>query len=82
MRILILVVIALLVAGCGPSEPPADPRQNPIARDYQYYVDNPAEADRQLAICDEIPSQARPLVLEGNCSYARSAAAMRGFGDQ
>jgi len=70
----ILILVSLVT--CSDNEE-SDPRQNPIPRDFDYYEANPAQADAQRAICAEIPSQARSVVLEGNCVAADGAWRLR-----
>ncbi len=68
--------IALLIAGCGTSVPPADMP----ARSWQHYVAHPAEIEPMQKICREwsgsgAPAGAEPAVVATNCraaAFARS----------
>ncbi len=89
IRIAFLVVFFLL-SGCGSPEPMNDENlhvetpDNSIvleAHDLEYYLDNPEQADAQIKICEETPSQKRSEVLFGNCSYAEKSLMYRGYND-
>jgi len=68
--------IALLIAGCGTSAPPADLP----ARSWQYFVAHPAQIEPMQKICREwagsgAPGSAEPAVVATNCraaAFARS----------
>lgn len=78
LRILSFCCAALLLSACnGGDQLAADPRQSPEPRDALYFRQNLDEAETQLAICKEIPSQARSEILEGNCVMASRAWARR-----
>lgn len=82
-KLLVLGPFVLFVAACGQggTTTQVDPRQNPVPHDYSYYKNHPVETDAQKLICNEIPSQARSQILEGNCVYVDRALSMRGYGD-
>ena len=70
--------IALLVAGCGTSAPPADMP----ARTWQYYVAHPQEIEAMQKICREwsagnAAAAAEPAVVAENCRAAAFAKSQR-----
>ena len=63
--------IALLIAACGTSAPPADMP----ARTWQYYVAHPTEIEPMQKICREWSGSNEPAVVATNCraaAFARS----------
>jgi hypothetical protein len=70
--------IALLLAGCGMSAPPADM----LARTWQYYVAHPQEIEAIQQICREwssgnTPAASEPAVVATNCRAAAFAKSQR-----
>jgi hypothetical protein len=71
-----IICTGLLLAGCGKPIPPSDMP----ARDWEYYVANPAEIEPMQKICLEwagstLPADAQPAVVTTNCraaAYAKS----------
>jgi len=66
--------IALLIAGCGTSAPPADVP----ARSWQYFVAHPAQIEPMQKICREwarsgAPAGTEPAVVTTNCRAAAFA---------
>ncbi len=71
-------LIALLMAGCGMSAPPADMP----ARTWQYYVAHPQEIEAMQQICREwsagnTPAGSEPAVFVSNCRAAAFAKSQR-----
>lgn len=71
-------LIALLVAGCGTSAPPADMPD----RTWQYYVAHPQEIEAMQKICREwsagnAPAGSEPAVVATNCRAAAFAKSQR-----
>ncbi len=77
---LAIFCIALPLAGCGQSTPPAEM----TARDWQYYMANPGQIEPMQKICREwagsnAPSDMQPAVVTTNCraaAFARSQIAI------
>ena len=69
-----IICTALLLAGCGKSTAQADMP----ARDWRYYVANPAEIEPMQKICREwagstVPTGTEPAVVTTNCRAAALA---------
>ena len=70
------LLIALFLAECGRSTPPADMP----ARDWKYYVAHPAAIEPMQKIClqwsaSNAPATLVPAVITANCSAAAYAKA-------
>lgn len=80
------IIFAALLAGCGPSAPPADMP----ARTWKYYVANPAEIEPMQKICRQwsasnAPLASEPVVVAANCraaAFARSMLKSQGLGSK
>ena len=72
-----LLVIGLLLTGCGASAPQADMP----ARTWKYYTANPAEIEPMQKICLQwsesiAPAVSEPAVIATNCRAAAFAKSM------
>ena len=72
-----LLVIGLLLTGCGSSAPQADMP----ARTWKYYIANPAEIEPMQKIClqwsgSNAPAVSEPAVIAANCRAAAFAKSM------
>lgn len=72
-----LLVIGLLLTGCGSSAPQADMP----ARTWKYYTANPAEIEPMQKICLQwsganVPAVSEPAVIATNCRAAAFAKSM------
>jgi hypothetical protein len=69
-----IICMGLALAGCGTSTPQIDIP----ARDWRYYVANPAEIEPMQTICREwagstVPKDTEPAVVTTNCRAAAFA---------
>lgn len=83
--------LLLLLASCDSTEQPTkdivrdEVRESTVvleAHDLDYYIEHPDEANAQMKICDETPSQTRSEILEGNCSFAQKSMKYRGYNEK